>query len=486
MADQPAQAAADATYRMPSSSTLILPPEFIQDPSSFLTMIASEPPSHEALRKLAGPVASWFSNPNSAEAASQVSSLYLKAAATQLKVETASVGASVAAARKAARSGRMEEMEMLHIQHKAEVVDAVGVAATHCISNRISISSSGIIPTLAQIMLNAPNELQSASVEFLQCSLLAEQYRYAARLLQGAWPRPMEGSSVKQVLRYYYLRGMIHLGCNDLVQSHRCFWTCLSIPSDSLSKITFEAWKKMVLVQCIMAKQPQAKGMMRTPKSMPSVMVKLLSSYKDGSSARKKTAVPAVSRGDPEHPEERRPSLRLSSQRLDQLTAQEAVASYMSLVDAFAQRDKTKFEDVIKDKEATFTEDRNMGLVHQCLTQLIHNQVVHLSNMYSVVPVSKVVSILGLENESQVPNILLESKVPCQIQEDGMVVFEDIVTQKDPSLVDFAEWMELLEKVQQLDISMVTSAKYHALLQKENANRKDAPAVGGPRGVEDL
>ncbi|CAJ1945233.1 unnamed protein product [Cylindrotheca closterium] len=484
MADHLAEIAADAAYRISSSSNLVLPPEFVQDPSSFLTMIASEPPSHEALRKLAGPVASWLSNPNSAEAASQVSSLYLKAAATQLKVETTSDGATVAAARKAARSGRMEEMEMLHIQHKAEVVDAVGVAAAHCMSNRISISSSGIIPSLAQIMLNAPNELLSASVEFLQCSLLAEQYRYAARLLQGTWPRPGEGSSVKQVLRYYHLRGMIHLGCNDLVMAHRCFWTCLSIPSDSLSKITFEAWKKMVLVQCLTAKQPQAKGMMRTPKSMPSVLVKLLSSYKDGSPASQTKPARAVGS---ESAGERRPSQRLSSQRLDQLTAQEALSSYMSLVDAFGQRDKAKFMSIMQEKEAMFTEDRNMGLVHQCLSQLVRNQVVHLSNIYSVVPVSKVVSILGLENESQVPTILLESKVPCQIQPDGMVVFDDnIVAEKNPSLVDFAEWMELLEKVQQLDISMLTSAKYHALLQKENANRKDAPGVGGPQGVEDL
>ncbi|KAL3944739.1 MAG: hypothetical protein SGBAC_001158 [Bacillariaceae sp.] len=494
MEDQPNEADRDATYRIPSSSTLMLPPEFVQDPSSFLTTIASEPPSHEALRKLAGSVASWFSNPNSAEAASQVSSFYLKAAATQLKVETSLAGATVAAARKAARSGRMEEMEMLHIQHKAEVVDAIGVAATHCISNRISISSSGIIPTLAQIMMNAPNELQSVGVEFLQCSLLAEQYRYAARLLQGTWPRPMEGSSVKQVLRYYYLRGMIHLGCNDLVLAHRCFWTCLSIPSDSLSKITFEAWKKMVLVQCLMTKQPEeANRMIRTPKSMPSVMGKLLSSFQEGGSGNKPKPARAVSRGDHGHPEEqqRRPSQRLT-QRLDQLTAQEAVASYMSLTDAFGQREKTKFEAVMKEKEATFKEDRNMGLVHQCLTQLIRNQVIHLSNMYSVVPMSKVVSILGLEQESQVPAVLLESKVPCQIQDDDMVVFDDgdnndATTSRDPSLVDFAEWMELLEKVQLLDISLVTSPKYHLLLQKENnTNRKDAPAMGGPRGVEDL
>jgi len=177
------------------------------------------------------------------------------------------------------------------------------------------------------------------------------------------------------------------------------------------------------------------------------------------------------------------------------LTAQEAVASYMSLVDAFGRRDKTKFEAIIAEKTATFNEDKNMGLVQQCLTELVHNQVVHLSNMYSVAPVSKVVSILGLENESQVPNLLLDSKVPCQIQEDGMVVFGNddasSSTHKDPSLVDFAEWMELLEKVQQLDIAMVTSPKYHALQLKENANRKDAPTVQEtiplrPRGVEDI
>ena len=106
-----------------SSSSLTLPPEFIQDPSAYLMAVATEPPSQEALRKLAGPVASWFSNPNSAQAAtSHVASLYLKAVANQLKLEVAG-SSSVAAARKATRHGRMEEMEMMHIQNRAEVIE---------------------------------------------------------------------------------------------------------------------------------------------------------------------------------------------------------------------------------------------------------------------------------------------------------------------------------------------------------------------------
>jgi hypothetical protein len=101
--------------RPPPSSSLLLPSEFVQDPAAYLAFVASEPPSHEALKRLAGSVASWFQSPASAQAASQVANIYLQAAAAQLRFEASAVGA--------AAGGRLEEIEMLHTQRKYEVIE---------------------------------------------------------------------------------------------------------------------------------------------------------------------------------------------------------------------------------------------------------------------------------------------------------------------------------------------------------------------------
>ena len=98
-------------------------------------------------------------------------------------------------------------------------------------------------------------------MEFCQVALLAEQYRFAARALEGTWPRPAADASsnnnnnsnlsVRHVLRYFLLRGMIHVGCNDWTMATRCFGTCLSVPAEIPSALGIAAWKKMVLVQCL-------------------------------------------------------------------------------------------------------------------------------------------------------------------------------------------------------------------------------------------
>jgi hypothetical protein len=73
-----------------------------------------------------------------------------------------------------------------------------------------------------------------------------------------------------------------------------------------------------------------------------------------------------------------------------------------------------------------------------------------------------------------------------------MVTFQDQDTTTSSSsvntpssMVDMAEWMQLIEKVQKLDVAIVTNPKYYALIQKDSASRKEA-AAAGPRGVEDF
>ena len=330
-------------------------------------------------------------------------------------------------------------------------------------------------------MLNKPNELQQASVEFLQCALLAEQYRYAERLIRGTWPRPNSTVSVKQVLRYYYLRGMIYLGCDDAIMAHRCFWTCLSVPAESNSKIMIEAWKKVVLVQLLLEDSMTAKQT-RLPRVMPNVLSRLLASYKENKKA-KRSLKQGEMTGDDQvfsslHPQQQ----PQQEQKPDELEA--SVGCYMDLASAFCKRDKTQFETLQQQHGTILRSDGNTGLVVQVHSRLIRNMIYHTSNIYAAIPIPKLSETLKIP-ESDIPSALRQSQIVCEIQENTMVVFGD--QPKPPvSSVDMSEWIQLLDTVQKLDVSIATNSKYHALVKKDGVESSSAEKAQGPRGVEDF
>lgn len=378
----------------------------------------------------------------------------------------------------------------------------------------MAISSSGILATLGHLIRSEPKVLQQASVEFLQCCLLAEQYRYAARLIDGTWPRPtgwprpIEVVSVKQVLRYYYLRGMIHLGCNDLDLAHRCFWTCLCIPAEVCSKIAIEAWKKLVLVQCLLHDGSAGSSGITLPKSMPNCLARAFASFlEENPLARQQQQFlqqqqqeqqqqfASFPRQQPPLPQQYQQQQQNQGRMTQSQSTTNPIACYKHLAKAFFDRDKVSMERLERENMTTFTEDGNLGLVHQCQSHLVNCQVAHLARMYSVVPLSKIAQTLGVEDESQMIAILCRSKVPCQIADNGMVQFDDTdgrmistttatTTSATKSLASISEWMQLMEKVQKLDVAIATNSKYHALMRKDTSAEKTAAT--GPRGVEDV
>lgn len=101
-------------------------------------------------------------------------------------------------------------------------------------------------------MIQCP-DLSVVYVEFLQVCIYAEQYSYANMILHHVWPIPRNKDmiSVKDVLRYYYLRGFIHTACGEINLAIRCYETCLTIPADCISAIAISAWKKYILLQCL-------------------------------------------------------------------------------------------------------------------------------------------------------------------------------------------------------------------------------------------
>lgn len=98
-----------------SASSLLLPPDFIQDPAVYLSKVAAASPSPQGLSQLAGSVAAWFQSPASAATSSQVANIYLQAAAAQLQYENTTATT--------ASGARVEESEMLQTQQKYEIME---------------------------------------------------------------------------------------------------------------------------------------------------------------------------------------------------------------------------------------------------------------------------------------------------------------------------------------------------------------------------
>jgi hypothetical protein len=520
--DQNAQpVAAGGTSTATNAGTLVLPPAFIEDPAEYLTSVSNQQPSRHGLAQIAGAIAKWFvaaapksfidaalKNDEGTAAEERhpvvyVARHYLQAAAVQLQYNNQTTGSI--------------EQEMLKTKYQYEVLEAVGAAAALC-TNRAAISSTGILPTLAQLMLNgqvadqvmflppvaaaasfrptlSSNDtsftsslsfyppLQQAGVEFLQCAILAEQYRFAARHVDGTWPRPTNTVNIRTVLRYYYLRGIVHLGCGDYVMAHRCWWTCLAVPAEACCAIMVAAWKKLSLVQPLLDRSRGVSNMYNNrtpstvstcfPRSMAVAMTRLFNTGKD--------------------------------------KQDEGVLLYTQLGPATETGKIEVVKTLIETHETLLKSDGNYGLAQECMRRVQQNLVWEASQLFSVVSVEQL-SLRWTIDQEQISRILLESQVPCRIEDDGMVVFglEDLNGSEtntsigvpnglppphnhppsDSLWTDLSEWMQLLERLQYLDTIISTSSKFQSLTKKEEKGGGDSGESSimsmVPRAVQDF
>ena len=192
--------------------------------------------------------------------------------------------------------------------------------------------------------------ISPATVEFIQCALLAGQYRYIARIIGEDWPLPGKGISAELVLRYFYLRGIVHIGCDNLQVAIRCFWTVLSIPCDVASIIAVDAWKKMVLAKCIVLQDSVPyKSLVCTPTGASNAVSRFLVS----------------STSPPE-------STTLEGIR---------VSAYLDMAKAAHAGSRQLFAKVRNDSAELWETDRNKGLVERLARDLEHRRLVQLASV---------------------------------------------------------------------------------------------------------
>ena len=573
-------------------NSIVLPPAFVADPSAFLTSIASRSnPSPEGMSLLAGPLSKWFrgaegsyheSNNSQSTVmvhpAAHVAQLYLCAAATQLREEpsqamgvvaAAMASSSVASAAVAgiaatALSREQEENKIRNAKNRDETLEAVAAAAVLC-SDRSAVSSSGILPVLANLvaatssavspttdpsaaatagnskiassiatsLLNMPSSsskafppLTPAHTAFLQCAAVAEEYEFAETMIRGTWPLPTSalkkkrGSnndephvSVSIIMRYYYLRGIIHYGCgrDHYAMAHRCWWTCLSIPVDVVSTTAIQAWKKLTLVQPLLDINNNREGRQqnradiidanndgdslglfvvgnkkiknrpgtRLPKGLPKGLSKSINALIDNSNisigAKKQEASQAGA-------EESREKINLYS-------------VYTHLGPAVQAVDRTSAEGLVCEHESILAADGNIDMARNCLVRVKELQVRTASKMFSVTSIyilARRWKVTPKEASQQLLDAVESGVVSCRVEEDGTVVFsstKDCASNTDLNLTDLAVWMKLLERMQKMDVNLSIGSKYNSGKQKEDKSMAVAGEImgtTGPRGVEEF
>ena len=373
--------------------------------------------------------------------------------------------------------------------------------------------------------------LSNIQVEWLQACIYAEQYRYAERLILATWSRPHPGCSVRHVLRYFYLRGMVHVGCQHLSLARRCFWTCLSIPSEVVSAIAVAAWKKLVLVQALLLVDQVG------PQTMTTVTphgVQQTSSWSETSPFRLPMAIPSPftrflnaafepPRQQPQQqqpyqtaPEEesmhvventegegdaaawQQPQQPSRQQQQQQQQQQQypffGVKIYRDLARAFMDVDRPAVAEIIDQYHDLFVTDGTLGLVHQVQTQLYRRQVYLAARMYAVIPLDTLAQQLGWSSPQELSSLLqemaLERTWSVQVTADDMVHFPQqlpppLATQRQQDdSSSFDSLMQLVHMVQELDVSLAASPNYAAIVKREASAA--AERSGQPRGVEDI
>jgi hypothetical protein len=412
---------------------------------------------------------------------------------------------------------------------------------------RRSIAETGILSVLHGLCDH--ERLIPAHCEFLEACIFAQEYQLAESHILQSWPRPQKGphtSNIETVLRYYYLRGVVHLNCgpSSYSMAMRCFWTCLSVPATSdtnvVSAIAVNAWKKLILVQSMQyceclsdstvlvsysgseifkpkllanagssSASPQSSfDPLSTPKEMSSGMARFLSLAKaprgnQGTSSElspSPISSPTLrSPVGPDAPEvvhfveaetdnnhvndNGENNLGNRPERYSSM----GVYVYKELIKAYVEADRVAFDDVVREHGALLRDDGNLGLVRRVRAALLFRQVYELSHVYAAVSITQLSSELSMsiaEVQSLLERLRVDKRWAVELRQDGEVVFPSAPPSGPQSIEPKATLAELGGLAQMVRLINGTLSKPAG--GRANKDFKTDMSGSPPRGVEDF
>jgi hypothetical protein len=317
---------------------------------------------------------------------------------------------------------------------------------------------------------------------FLEAAILAQQYVAAEQHIASSWPTiDHTTGSAKDVLRYYYLRGIVHMGCHNWILAMRCFYVCLCFPSKSyVSAMTVAAYKKYVLLSCLYRGDCAnfAVQDLELPENTCAPLIRLVGDASNNSSNRSSssyyhhpqqqqkrgysntpagrnaaTAAPAAAAAAADHVVEMMDHHRDTnavvataaafgssggggggtSTNANTLppTLLENINAYKTLTVAFANVDRPAFDQLLRSPHGTtvFREDGNAGLVDRVNDILLRRQLYVIGGVFSTLSIRQLADEWGWPGTvEQIPSYLQhirdDKQWPVTIDAaDGYVVF---------------------------------------------------------------
>lgn len=344
---------------------------------------------------------------------------------------------------------------------------------SYCLSQCTAqqVLETNLIPSLWHLHENE-RYITGVHAAFLEAAIIAQQYENVEQHILYSWPTPDHNTvAAKDVLRYYYLRGMIHMGSERWHYALRCFYVCLCYPSKSVvSALTVAAYKKYILLLCFYRGDCASFTVkdLELPDNACSPLVRLigdatgntrssLSYHQPGQQKRgagyttppSKSASAAASAGSAAdlvmemmvHRDATEVSAfagggcggggggapgRLNDNAPP--TLMESLNMYKIVATAFANVDRLAFSELVQSPLgiAVFAEDGNAGLVDRVAATLLRRHLYVIGGVYATLSVTQLANECNMPVEN-VPIFLQmirdDKKWPVAIDADGFVVF---------------------------------------------------------------
>ena len=388
---------------------------------------------------------------------------------------------------------------------------AVGHAVAKC-EPRSVIQQSGILAVLANLIPSVSVEdpptpttkqtsllscplLGQAHVEFLQACIFAGNFAYAQQITGNTWPKPNATISVRNVLRYFYLRAVVHFECQQYQLAVRCLRTCLCVPADAVSVIALAAWKKLVLIQTLLQSHLANAKPMTLPQTTPSVFTRYIQNATNEEGNRP-LPPPAGLVSKASSPDEHLVHMVINLETGEQVPKRGACDVYANLVRAFLQMNANNLHDMLQTHATILTQDGNLALAQRLATELPCRRLYDQSRVYSSIPMTELANLLEMPSTDELGQLLvkvsLQKAWPIQVTEDGMVRFPPLppTGSSTNAAAATAELLDLTNLVQKLDANLSSSAKFMAVTRKESSSEGGGgggeKGPSGPRGVEDI
>jgi hypothetical protein len=357
------------------------------------------------------------------------------------------------------------------------------IAAEHLVA-------SGIVPMLAQLLpavVPPTTTLEIASlttfqVEFLQVAISAREYQFARDVVHGTWPRPNGSSTteVKDVLRYYYLRGIIYMVLTEYNMAARCFRAVLAVPATVISAVQVAAWKKAVLVQCVLLEDAHFDNATAVldavlPKASSAAVAKYFKQPNNNNTNRRSSSSNSIfDQQFDQHYQQYHQLLQLAPEESVTDTADEgsqqqfSIQAYANLALAFMRNE------TINTNHAVLEQDGNMGMVRRLVeTHAKRRKVLYQSRIYARISLNDLSALTNVP-QSELQEVLSQLSVELgwaiQVQE-GVVAFPKLPPKQVPMETD--DWNALTHMVRTLDV--LSQPKYAV------ATKRDGQLLG-PQG----